>query len=82
MFNAIYYPSKMSVAAIGVLQQTSSSLRNTFSMLQMLGNGFSEQIDQIKKGYDTMEVHNQVKEGDQPYPPEKQDSAGMSIEIR
>jgi len=80
--NAILQPSKFSVSSMAILQQTSSSLRWTFSKILGYSKKAPKNLDLIKSTYDALKIDNQVSDGTNPYPSEDYKNNGMSLDVR
>jgi hypothetical protein len=80
--NAILQPSKFSVSSMAILQQTSNSLRWTFSRIFDGGKDIPKHLNLIKSIYDTLKIENKISDGNKPYPSGDKKKDGMSLEFR
>jgi hypothetical protein len=85
--NAIFYPSKFSVASIAILQQSSTTLRYSLETIFRSNERFRKCLVDVEKFYEATEVVNTMQEGTLSYPRvEEKDKwntdRGMSFEIR
>jgi hypothetical protein len=80
--NGILQPSKFSVSSMAILQQTSSSLRQTFYQILDSSRETPRQLELIRSTYDALKVNNQVSDGTRPYPGEDNKNNGMALDIR
>jgi len=80
---AIHNPSKLTIASIAILQQASMSLRQTFDRLLYDVRQFPSHLNRIKLIYDTIEIGNEVSDGELTYPPDNdKPPSGMSFDVR
>ncbi|KAG6332023.1 hypothetical protein ID866_7069 [Astraeus odoratus] len=82
-FLALISPSRLSVVQLAILEQTNLSLRQTFWLLANEIEFFPEDVSRMREFYAALDIENQVKDGETPYPqPGCDNSAGMSVELR
>ncbi|KIJ16673.1 hypothetical protein PAXINDRAFT_10381 [Paxillus involutus ATCC 200175] len=82
-FLALVSPSKLSVVKLAVLEQTSISLRYTFSSLVWAADTWPTVISRMQTLYTALDIENEMKDGATPYPrPGLADNVGMSLELR
>lgn len=80
---AIIKPSRISVVQLAILEQTNLSLRQTFWLLANELEFFPEDASRMREFYAALEIENQIKDGDTPYPrPGYENALGMSLELR
>ncbi|EGO21436.1 hypothetical protein SERLADRAFT_417697 [Serpula lacrymans var. lacrymans S7.9] len=81
---AIFTPSKLSMIHLAILEQTSISLRYTFSHIVFTGKLWPSDLNRMKSIYRILDLENQVKDGEFPYPCSQEDhrGKGMSLCIR
>ncbi|KAH7903017.1 P-loop containing nucleoside triphosphate hydrolase protein, partial [Hygrophoropsis aurantiaca] len=80
---AIFRPAQLSLMHIAVLEQTSMSLRQTFSFIVGISGALPSLVAPVENLYRILSIENQVKDGETMYPPEEVPSeAGMSIDVR
>jgi len=80
---AIHNPSKLTIASIAILQQASMSLRQTFDRLLYDIHHFSSNLNRIKLIYDTVDIRNEVSDGELTYPLDNdKPPSGMSFDVR
>lgn len=70
------------MASMAILQQTSTSLRWTLYSILYDGKQIPKEISKVKKIYDTLDIKNQVVDGDLAYPGMSSEECGMSLELR
>lgn len=81
--NALFSPSSLSVASIGTLQNTATSLRDAIERLEAQSKSIPTRLDNVISIYDALDVDPAacVMNGEQ-YPPSGSKSNGMQIEAR
>ena len=85
--NAIFYPSKFSVASIAILQQSSTTLRYSLETILRGNEHFRKSVSEVKKFYEATGVVGTMQDGTLSYPRvEEEDSQnsdrGMAFEIK
>ena len=91
--NQIYYATKsimnpgiISISALAMMQQTASSVRETFSRITDQKSSLHENLHHIEALYDGLKIKNTTSDGLLPYPPfEEKDNTtmkGMAISVR
>ena len=86
-FSALAYPTKLSLASIAILQQSSGALRSSLRMILRTSEHFRKSVSNVRKMYEAFLTMNSMSDGTLTYPPvkEKGDSNlndGMSFEVR
>ena len=80
---AVFNPSKISLAQLAVIEQTNTSLRQTFGMLSFWFQQLPQDVARMGQFYMQLDAKPEMKDGDTPYPrPGYDKSIGMSIEFR
>ncbi|TFK63119.1 P-loop containing nucleoside triphosphate hydrolase protein, partial [Pluteus cervinus] len=80
---AIMNPTKFSVASIATLQQSSSLIRGSFSILKWLTQRFRSHVLEVKRLYSLEDIKPTVKDGSLPYPSQESEKrTGMSFDLR
>ncbi|KAH7889214.1 P-loop containing nucleoside triphosphate hydrolase protein [Phlebopus sp. FC_14] len=81
-FLALVAPSKLSLVQLAILQQTSISLRHTFSFIELGAKLFPGELARVADLYRMINLENKMKDGETVFPrPGYKQSPGMSIEF-
>jgi hypothetical protein len=76
-------PSKLSIAQLAALTQTSASLRFTFSSIGWAMNLWPSMFSRMSNLYAVLDTKNKMKDGEMPFPrPGYESRKGMGIEVR
>uniref|UniRef100_A0A0W0F349 ABC transporter domain-containing protein n=1 Tax=Moniliophthora roreri TaxID=221103 RepID=A0A0W0F349_MONRR len=78
----ILRPSQISLTSIASLQQLTTSLRWCFILMYWDARLLRRHLSELQQLYDLLSTSKAVKDGNTPYPNEKQSSRGMSFELR
>ncbi|KAH7926141.1 P-loop containing nucleoside triphosphate hydrolase protein [Leucogyrophana mollusca] len=80
---AIFRPAELSLIHLAILEQTSISLRYTFSTLMWMSESWPGELSGMKTLYRVLDLKNTMKDGEIPYPPQSQfHEGGMELDIR
>ncbi|KAF9265942.1 P-loop containing nucleoside triphosphate hydrolase protein [Marasmius fiardii PR-910] len=79
---ALFFSRRTSIALIATLYQASTGFRMSFNTLFWAFKNFEKSLSCLREMYDLENARNFVKDGDLPYPFEKESALGMSIEFR
>ncbi|KAL0574554.1 hypothetical protein V5O48_007417 [Marasmius crinis-equi] len=75
-------PSLMSLSTIATLQQSSTLLRWSFYDIYYELSGLRHKVSDLRELYELENLTKVVKDGDQPYPNEKESPEGMSLALK
>ncbi|KAF9267121.1 P-loop containing nucleoside triphosphate hydrolase protein [Marasmius fiardii PR-910] len=81
-FLVLLRPSQLSLSTIATLQQSSTLLRWSFYEIYYEAGQFRHRLSDLQQLYDIQNMKKIVKDGDVPYPNEKESSQGMSFELK